>query len=167
MSLSLYALTEQFRELQTLAASEDIDEQTLIDTLEAVGGELELKAQSVARVIANQEAFAKAVEDASKAMALRAKRLNSRTDWLRNYLRVNMEAAGITKLESPELSLSLKKNPPSVVVFDEAAVPGDLMVQKPPPPPAPDKTRIKDLLKAGTDVPGCRLEQGTRLDIRP
>jgi hypothetical protein len=164
---ALYSLTEQFRSLNALAESdEDIPEDVLRDTLEALGGELQLKAQNVARVVANQDAMAEAIENASKAMAVRAKRLRSRTDWLRNYLLVNMQAAGITRIESPELVVAVKKNPASVIVFDESAVPEEFMEQKPAPPPAPNKARIKAILATGDDVPGCRLEQRERVDIK-
>lgn len=169
--MSLYSLTEQYRQLQTLADSEtDIPEDVLRDTLEGLGGELQLKAQNVARFIANQDAMADAIDNAAAAMAVRAKRLRSRTEYLRSYLLTNMQAAGIQKLDSPELVVTVKKNPPAVVVFDEAAVPAEFMVTPappPPPPPRPNKAAIKDALKSGQDVPGCRLEQGVRLEVKP
>lgn len=168
MGTSLFSLAEQYRELMKFADSEaDIDEQTLADTLEGLGGELELKAQNIARFIANQDAMAEAIRNAAKAMQERAARLEKRNAWLRQYLLVNMQAAGIKKLESPELVISVRKNPPSVVVFDEAAIPVQFMEQKPAPPPAPNKSRIKAVLATGDDVPGCRLEQGVRLSITP
>ena len=40
------------------------------------------------------------------------------------------------------------------------------MVQPEPPPPAPDKKAIASALKCGEDVPGCRLVQGTRVEIK-
>jgi len=49
-------------------------------------------------------------------------------------------------------------------------VQAEFMVQppRPPRPPArPDKNKIKDALKCGQDVPGCRLEQGVRLEVKP
>lgn len=164
---SLFALTDQYRSLQALAESEtDIPDEVIRDTLEALGGELELKAQNVARFALSQEAMADMIEAAADAMKLRAKRLRGRTAHLRQYLLANMQAADITRIESPEIVLSVKKNPAAVVVFDESAVPAELMIQKPPPPPAPDKRGIADRLKAGQDVPGCRLEQGYRLDVK-
>lgn len=169
--MSLYSLTQQYRQLEALADSEtDIPEEVLRDTLEGLGGELQLKAQNVARFIANQDAMAEAIDNAAGAMAVRAKRLRSRTDYLRNYLLQNMQAAGIQKLDSPELVVQVKKNPPSVVVFDESSVPGEFMVTPvppPPPPPRPNKNAIKEALKSGQDVPGCRLEQGLRLEVKP
>lgn len=168
---SLFALTEQYRQLQALADSEtDIPEDVIRDTLEGLGGELQLKAQNVARFVANQDAMADAIENAAEAMRARAKRLRGRTAYLRQYLLTNMQAANLPRLESPELVVAIKKNPASVVVFDEAAVPAEFKrtpPPAPPPQPVPDKRLIADIIKAGGAVPGCRLEQGFRLEIKP
>jgi hypothetical protein len=167
---SLFSLVEQHRSLLALAESEtDIPEEVIRDTLEGLTGEVQAKAQSVARFIANQEAMAEAIDNAAASMTIRAKRLRARTAYLKQYLLTNMQAAEISKIESPELVVSLKKNPPSVVVFDEALVPAEFKRTPPPAPPpvpVPDKTAIKEALKAGTDVPGCRLEQGMRVEIK-
>ncbi len=165
---SLYSLTEQYRSLNALAEGEaDIPEEVLRDTLEALGGELQVKAQNVARFILNQEAMAEAIENAAEQMHARAKRLRSRTAYTRQYLLVNMQSAGLSRIESPEVVIATRKNPASVVVFDEHALPAEFITQKPPPPPAPDKRAIGDALKAGREVPGARLEQGMRLTIGP
>jgi hypothetical protein len=91
-------------------------------------------------------------------------------DHLRTYLLNNLQASGITKIDTPELVVSVKKNPASVVIDDEKVIPPEFMVTPPPAPPPlprPDKGAIRDAIKAGTDVPGCRLVQGARLEIRP
>ncbi len=169
--MSLYSLTEQYRSLLVLADSEtDIPEDVLRDTLEGLTGELTLKAQNVGRFIANQEAMATAIEEAAEGMQKRAKRLRARTAYLRQYLLGSMQAADIPRLESPDLVIAVKKNPPSVVVFDEAAVPDTFKrtpPPAPPPKPVPDKKLIADAIKAGQDVAGCRLEQGFRLEVKP
>jgi hypothetical protein len=60
----------------------------------------------------------------------------------------------------------VRENPAAVEVYEPGLIPQQFMRQPEPPPPSPDKTAIKDALKAGKDVPGCRLTQGKRLDIR-
>jgi hypothetical protein len=169
--MNLFQLTEQYRSLLALADSEtDIPPEVLNDTLEGLGGELQLKANNIARFIANQDAYATAIEEASAAMTIRAKRLRARMDHLRTYLLNNLQASGITKIDTPELVVSVKKNPASVVIDDEKVIPPEFMVTPPPAPPPlprPDKGAIRDAIKAGTDVPGCRLVQGARLEIRP
>jgi hypothetical protein len=81
-----------------------------------------------------------------------------------------MQAAQMTRIESPELVLAIKKNPPAVVVLDEAAVSEVFKVYpQPAPPPVQrvDKKAVAEALKAGWNVSGCKLEQGSRLEIRP
>lgn len=165
---SLFQLADQYRSLLALADSEtEIPEEVLRDTVEGLQGELQVKAQNVARFVLNQEAMAEAIENAAEQMQLRAKRLRNRTGYLKQYLLTNMQAVGLQKVESPEIVLSIRNNPESVVVFDEKALPADLMVQPPAPPLRPDKMRIKDLLKAGQEVAGARLEHTQRLSITP
>jgi hypothetical protein len=56
-----------------------------------------------------------------------------------------------------------------VHVFDEKQIPLAYMrMPEPPPPPPlmPNKTMIAEAIKAGFAVPGARLEQGQRLEIR-
>ena len=55
--------------------------------------------------------------------------------------------------------MSVRKNPPSVVIEDEILIPAELMVTPDPPPKRPNKVAIGAKLKAGEDVPGARLMQ--------
>ena len=164
---ALYQLVDQYRHLQVLEDPE-LPEDAVRDTLEGLEGEITVKATNVARFIANQEAFAKAVEEAAKAMAERAQRLRRRADGIRGYLVVQMQAAGIERVEAPEFTLAVRKNPPSVIVDSIGELPSEYMAPPPPPPePKPDKTAIAAAIKAGTHVPGARLEQSVRLEIKP
>jgi hypothetical protein len=166
---ALYQLVEQYRSLEALDASDDLPPEVIRDTLEGLTGELTVKATNVARYILNVEAMAEAVERASTQMKCRANRMRNRADSVREYLRNNMQGAGITKIEAIEFVLALKKNPPAVVIDDEAAIPDDYKVTPepaPPPLPRPDKKLIAKAIKDGFAVPGCHLEQAERLDIR-
>jgi hypothetical protein len=73
-----------------------------------------------------------------------------------------MEASKLPKLEGNTSTLALRKNPPSVRVEDEAAIPRNYF-KFPVPPPVLDKTAVARDLKALREVPGCRLIQTTRL----
>lgn len=166
---ALYQLVEQYRSLEALDASEDLPLEVIQDTLEGLTGELTVKATNVARYILNIEAMAEAVERASTQMKGRANRMRNRADSIRDYLRRNMQGAGITKIEAVEFVLSLKKNPPAVVIDDEAAIPADYKVTPeplPPPPPRPDKKLIAKAIKDGFTVTGAHLEQAERLEIK-
>lgn len=166
---ALYQLVEQYRSLEALDASEDLPPDVIRDTLEGLTGELTVKATNVARYILNTEAMAEAIDRASTQMKIRANRMRNRADSIREYLRNNMQGAGITKIEAVQFVLSLKKNPPAVVIDDEAAIPADYKITPeplPPPLPRPDKKLIVKAIKDGFVVPGAHLEQANRLEIK-
>lgn len=164
--MKLYQLTHQHRELERLAEVEELDDETVRNTLEALEGEIATKAESVAAVTLNVEVFAQAAEDAAKRLTERAARARKRAAWLREYLLTNMQASGVTRFECPEFRVSIRKNPASVEVTNPGIVPARFMVQPEPPPPRPDKVAIKAALQAGEEVEGCRLTQSERLEIR-
>ena len=84
-----------------------------------------------------------------------------------NYLKLNMEQAGIDKIECPLFQITIRKNPPSVDVFDDKQIPAEYWVTPEPKPPvaAISKTLLSNAIKAGAEVPGARLVQGTKLVI--
>jgi hypothetical protein len=166
---ALYQLVEQYRSLEALDASEDLPAEVIQDTLEGLTGELTVKATNVAKFILNTEAMVEAIEQAADAMKERAQRIRRRSESIRNYLKINMQASGITKIEATEFVLSLKKNPPSVIVDDEAMIPDAFKVTPTPPPPPvprPDKAAIKKAIQSGLAVAGAHIEQHERLDIK-
>jgi hypothetical protein len=166
---ALYQLVEQYRSLEALDASEDLPLEVIQDTLEGLTGELTVKATNVARYILNVESMADAVDGAAKQMKLRAERMRKRADSIREYLKANMQGAGITKIEAVEFVLSLKKNPASVIIDNEAEIPPAFKVTpEPPPPPQPraDKALIKKAINSGMTIAGCHLEQAERLEIK-
>ncbi len=167
MNISLYQLADQFRPLERLG-DEDVPEEAIRDTLEALSGEIQIKATNIAKYAANLSMLANAVDEAAKAMKERAARINRRVSALHDYVRTHMEGCGITKIESPEFTITVVKNPPSVQIDSEAQIPAQFMVMPPPPPPpaaCPDKKAIADAIKRGEEVPGAHLEHSTRLKV--
>ena len=167
MNISLYELAGEYHQAAVALSNMDLDEQTIADTLEGLSGALEAKATNVAYFVRNLEATAEQIKLAEKQMADRRKAFENRAERIREYLKANMEVAGITQIECPHFKLSIKKNPPSVVIDAESQIPADYMTVPVAPPPAPDKKLIAAALKDGFEVPGCHLETGkTRLDIK-
>lgn len=165
-SLKLYEIANQFRELESLADSGDLPPEVIRDTLEGLTGDLEAKATNVAKFVRNLDATADMIDEAAKAMQQRANRLRKRAESVKNYLLFNMQATGITKIEAPEFTITLRNNPEAVEIAEGAQIPDEFMVQPEPPPPRPDKAKIKAALKAGANVDGCRLVAGQRVEIR-
>lgn len=164
---ALYQLSAEFIEASRALAEMDIDPQTLADTLEGLQGTLELKATNVACFARNLEATAAAIKDAETQMATRRKAIENRAQHLRDYIRVNMERTGISKIESPMFAISLRKSPASVEIFNADLLPADYMRQPEAPPPAPDKKLIAQAIKDGYEVPGAKLSDTVyRLEIK-
>jgi hypothetical protein len=165
-NLSLYQLSNNYLEaLDFLTDPEtDLPAEVINDTLESLGGELEDKAVNVAKFLRNMEAAAEAIKAAEADMAKRRKTLESRAKWLKDYLKGNMEACGISKIECPYFKIAIQKNPATVNILDESAIPDQFKEQvitwK------IDKTAIKDAIKTEETVPGAELVNGTRLAIR-
>jgi hypothetical protein len=164
--MNLFEIAAGYRSMAERLADLDLDDQTIADTLEAEGGELVTKGTNVAFVCRNLEATAAAIKEAEAQMAARRKALESRAARLRKHLLDGMRLANIQRIDSPHFSITIKKNPPSVDVFEPGLVPKEYMTDPPPPPPQIDKDLIKKAIKDGFEVPGCRLTQGERVDIR-
>lgn len=165
-NLSLYQLSNNYLEaLDFLTDPEaDLPAEAINDTLEALGGELEDKAVNVAKFLRNMEAAAEAIKAAEADMARRRKTLESRAKWLKDYLKGNMEACGISKIECPYFKIAIQKNPAAVQIVDESAIPDHFKEQV--VTWRINKTAIKEAIKAGKEVSGAALANGTRLAIR-
>lgn len=168
--LTLYALAGQYRQLAEKLAEGDFDADTIADTIEASGltDALQEKAQGVELVARAAEMHCPAIDaEIARLQALKAHRQKIAAG-LREYVRAQMEVAGIERIECRLFRLTLKKNPPAVEVLDERQVPAHYWVTPEPKPPEPriDRTAVKAAIKAGIDVPGARLAQANRLEVK-
>lgn len=166
MNISLYQIANEYQAMVERLMDSEIDAQTIADTIEGASGELELKATNVAMFIRNLEASAEQIKLAEKTMAERRKQLETKADSVRQYLFDNMKRVGVTKIESPYFALTIKKNPPSVIIDDALSIPTEYKIFSPPPPPTPDKAAIKAALQAGETIEGAHIEQNERLEIK-
>ena len=162
----LYEIVQHRAQFERLAESGELDPQVITDTLESLDGELNDKAVTIAQFTRNLDATADAVAEAGKAMLARAERIRRRADSIRSYLLFQLEFAQVTRIECPYFTIAVRRNPASVVIDDEKALPPRFLVQFEPPAPRPDKAAIREAIKAGEDVPGARLIQSDRLEIK-
>jgi hypothetical protein len=164
--MNLYKTTQEYLQVESKLTDLELDNVTLEDTLEGARFPLEQKAISVAMIARNLESHAAAIKAARGEMEKREKSAENRAKWLKEYLLNNMQAANITKIESPYFTLSIAKNPESVIVDCDTLIPTDYFRQPETPPPVLDKTLVKKAIKDGFEVPGCHLESGVRLSIK-
>jgi hypothetical protein len=166
MTAPLYQIAAQHRGLQRLAEEADVDGTAIADTLEGLVGDFEERANAVAMVIGNLEASAEAISDAAKQMQARAKRLTERSAAIKAYLKIHMQATGITKISCPYFVITLRKNPPRVEISDEGTIPDEFRIWPEPPPPTIDRKALLDALKKGREIPGAQIAQDERIEIK-
>jgi Siphovirus Gp157 len=237
---SLYALVADCRALELMEADADLDAETLeavTNTLEGIKCDIQVKATGVGAYVLNAEAWAIALKEASTKLAARSQRVQRRADHMREYLRVQLAAANIKKVEAEQFTIARKANSPSVVIEPDTELPEQYLREPDPliasvvnavksqqpdvaaiidstppaliaeeyllvtpeglagiverllPARAADKKAIATLLKEAlknhevakasavsnkepepafvNPLPGCRLEQGERLEIKP
>jgi hypothetical protein len=150
----LYEITSEIKEIESL----DFDDETIADTLAAVQGEFKTKATAVLMVIGNYQADVDSIDAQIERLKLRKKTMENQRERLRDYLLTNMEASGITKIECPYFTASIRKGSESVQILNEENIPDDYMTTK--VSISPDKKAIADAIKAGSEVPGAVLARG-------
>ena len=167
-SIALFTLAGQYQQLAEKLADMDLDAQTVADTIEASGlsDEIAQKAAGIEMVARSFEMYTPALDSEIERMTKLKTSCIKKAQGLREYLKANMQACGIDKIETPLFKISLQNNPPAVDVYELGLLPSEYMRQALPPPPAPDKAAIKAALVAGKDVQGARLVQGVSLRVK-
>lgn len=162
---ALFELAAEFRALADKLNDSDLDPQTIADTLDGASGDFEDKITSIAKYKQNIEAEADAIKAARSPMEEREKSLRKKAEGLGEYMKSNMEKAGVLKVPSPWFVVSIAQNPESVTVDDESAIPRDYFKEIPASYQL-DKSLLKQAIKDGYTVPGARLTRGTSLRIK-
>ena len=164
-AITLHSATEAVRELLDQI---DVETGELPAEYEQARALVATKAQAVTAYILETERQVESVKSYAKELLERAKTAERRAEWLRRYLLVHMEAAGIPEIRDERgiFSAKIKQNPPSVVIDEEGLIPEQFMRRKPPPPAEPDKASIKVALTEGREVPGAHLVRTSRVEIK-
>ena len=153
MTLVLNQESTRYAELRRrlIEADPEIDETTLLDTLEGATNLNEALGE-VIRAALEEEALADSLRDRMGAMRERLERIETACSRKREVAQAVMEDAGIERLLEPDFTVSLRISPPGVAVVSEAEIPDPYWI---PQPPKLDRKGILDALKAGKTVPGA------------
>lgn len=135
------------------------DSYSVIEQLEM---ERDAKIENVGCWIKNLEADAAAIKAEAKAMNDRAKAAEKKAEGLRSYLAAVLAGE---KWSSPKVAISWRKS--VAVEIDEAELPElpEQYVRRKVSVEA-DKTAIKEALKAGESIEGCRLVEKNNISIK-
>ncbi|WP_376716927.1 siphovirus Gp157 family protein [Enterococcus dongliensis] len=157
--MKLYELTNNYRKV---AEMEDLDSETLRDTLDSISDEIENKVINIGFIIKEKKADIKAIQDAMKELAEKKQSIEKSIDSLQCYAYDSMKLTGVNKAKTPLLSIWIQNNQPSVNVTDESMIPKSFFIEQ---EPKLDKKQLKEELKHG-EIPGAELVQTESLRIR-
>jgi hypothetical protein len=145
------AITARVRALQEQLRAEGYDDEDVIASIE-----------SETDLLRTFDRVAERIDQDNRSAVIaraRAKRLETRADRNTEFLDFLMRVIGNqTKLERPTATVFYRDNPVALVV--EGEVPEAFKVL------TPDKPAITKALKAGDDIPGCRLTQSRSLCVK-
>ena len=161
--MTLYELTDNYRNLLEMAQNPDIDEQAIKDTLEAIQGDIKEKADGYAKVIKELDGETDKLTAEIKRLTDRKNTIQNNIAYMKQSLKEAMTATGNLKFRTDLFSFNIQKNPPALVVDDEKAIPQEYLI---PQEPKVDKKAIIDFLKSGNDVPYAHIEQSEGVRIR-
>jgi hypothetical protein len=148
--------THQYLRQQLAEKFPDVDEETLLDTLEGLTNLNEM----LAAVVRSQ------LDDASLVQALRGRmdhmqerlgRLKTRVEKKKELVTTVMERANLKKITESDFTLSLRSTPRPLVVVDEKEIPERFWN---PQPAKLDRRGLIEALKAGQTVEGATLGNG-------
>jgi hypothetical protein len=152
--MKLYEITGALADLSSM----DMNDEAVKDTLELVQGDFNDKAVSIIKLAENLEADTAAIDAEIERLKSRKQVIVNRQKQLREYLLHNMEVSGITKIECPLFTASIRKGSESVEIENEDSLPDEFI--KVEVVTKPDKNAIKAALKSGKDVNGAKLIRG-------
>lgn len=127
---TLYDVTGRVLMLQELMLDEELDEETIADTIEAVEGEYEVKLENYCRVIKNLESDCEALAKEAKRLTDKKRRVENNIKRLKQAMYESMKATNTTKVKGELFTVAIQKNGgklPVVVDVPVAELPDHLV----------------------------------------
>lgn len=128
---TMYELTADYMTVLDMAQDPEIDPQAITDTLEAIGGEIEIKAENTAKVMKELEAEAAKIKAEEQRLNARRKTIENNIEYIKTRLYDAMKLTGKTKFKTALFSFSIAKNGgkiPVVVDVDCSELPDDFVI---------------------------------------
>lgn len=144
--------------------------QSWYNTLEAIEGDFDTKAENIAVAIKGIKAEAEALKAEKQAIEKRRKSKENQVNSLVKYLKTSMHNVGRNKIDTAKASISLRNTAGSLVIDDElgfitwAQKANDNLLKY--SLPEIRKDAVKNIVKNGDEVPFARIEANEALIIK-
>jgi hypothetical protein len=163
----LYEITSEIKALEPYIDKDDwLDEdqaaaQQHMDSLQIA---LEDKAYGIVRVIKGIEADIDAFKQEEDYFAQKRRSAEKKLKWLKEYLKMGLDSAGMSKLRARVFKISLSETKPSVVIDCPISdLPNrfkTVTIEE-----KPDKDALRQAIEAGETIEGVYLARGKSLRI--
>ncbi|KKM78797.1 hypothetical protein LCGC14_1356340 [marine sediment metagenome] len=177
MTLHLYELSPAIKQLLELMEEEGTDWTASLDELEGLFAD---KAVALAKLFKTWEAQERVYKTEIERLEGHKKAAQGKQAWAKQYLKGNMEDAGIDHVPGDVVDIKLQNGAPSVIVEDETEIPDAYYTGTLQLPWAQVKSRkleakadkvldrraILDAHSGEVGVPGIRVEKNTYIRIR-
>lgn len=166
--MKLYEIANDYLALMQAIENDEIPEECIADTLEAVKGEIEIKADNIACMLKNLDADIVAIKAEETRLAERRKTKERTHERIKQYLSDTLVSLNIDKVETARNNISFRKSE-AVELNEEAFIEwasanrDDLLTYS---APKANKTEIKKALKSGAEIIGAELVTKQNIQIK-
>ena len=160
---TMYELTADYMTVLNMATDGETPPDAIADTLEAIGGEIEIKAENSAVIMQELNAEAEKLKNEIERLTTRKKSLETNVAAIKERIFDAMKTTGKEKFKTTLFSFSIGKNPAKLVIDDSEKIPRKYLI---PQPAKVDNAKLKEDLKAGKVCSYAHLEQGESLKIK-
>ena len=159
MGFTLYDLSENY--LKVLSMIEE-DEEGYLDTLESIEFEIEEKAEGIAKILKNLVGYQAALKQEEERLYSKRKAFENKAKDLKSYLEEQMFKTGKVKFKTDLFSFGIQKNPASLDVKSEDAIPEEFYIVE----RRLSRSALLDAMKKGLEIDGVSIKQTEGLRIR-
>lgn len=159
--MNLFELNEKYRELEQC---DDLDPETLKDTLDSINDSREVKLDNIANWIENNQADIDFLDKKIKQLQADKKSLVNRTKSLMEYMTTAIDDSGLKELKTENHILKPRNYRASVYISNEKDIPSEFVKFK--AVETIDKKAIYELLKNGETVRGAELKPNRKTVIK-
>lgn len=164
---SLYELTGNFLTAQEMLLDDEIDTETILNTLDCIDCMIEEKADNYAKIMKYAEGQISILKKERERLYQREKMLEEKCKKMKEHLKESLEIVGKTKFKTALYTFSVCQNggaQPVKLDADVKDIPEEYVI---PQPPKPNTDAIREILLKNEHLTWAHLEErGTSLRIR-
>ena len=159
--MNLFELNEKYRELEQ---RDDLDSETLKDTLDSISDSREVKLDNIANWIENNQADIDFLDKKIKQLREEKQALSNKNKSLMEYMTTAIDDSGFKELKTENHILKPRNYRASVYISNEKDIPSEFVKFK--AVETIDKKAIYELLKNGETVRGAELKPNRKTVIK-